>query len=179
MKLDPSLGASLDPGKWKMGLAVSQSDPGQAPLIAYAAPVRVTRPWTPERAVHAVFYALRGFTDRLPARWTIEHPRVYGGAGRAASKGDVEQLEDFAERMKRELRPLGAKVDLVRPHAWKGNVAKKVHHKRGHRALTPAERVLLQADYGDAHLDVWDAICIELWALGRTGRGGTKPAQGL
>lgn len=164
-----SLCVSVDPGKWKMGVAGSH----QA-MMVWASPVYVSRPWSQTKAVKAVLDAVEAYFGTVPPTWHIEHPQVYGGMGRAASKKDVKALEDLAGRFRRELKPLGVKVVLLRPHAWKGNVTKEVHHRRIRRALTPAEVVLLDRDYGDAHSDVWDAIGIELFALGRTGRGGTR-----
>ena len=169
MKVDPQLHAALDPGKWKMGLCLSLDG-----TLVYAAAVQVSAPWGFTKAVNAVLDAARAFNGDLPGHWTIEHPRFYGGQGRSASRKDVEDLGDLAKRLEAELKPLGVTVKLARPHEWKGNVAKPVNHRRVQRTITQREAAAMYQNYGDAHLDVWDAISIEVWALGRVGRGGTR-----
>ena len=171
----PIIGASLDPGKWKMGLAISTDG-----ALAAAGAVRVEPPWTVHRAVMAVLDSVEraGFA---PTTWTIEEPRVYRGRGEAAQKEDVKALQGVARRLKKELVPLGTTVRLYAPHAWKGNVPKDVHHRRIAKYLNRRETLLLQQDFrgegGDARLDVWDAVALELFALGRVGRGGTTNPQ--
>ncbi len=169
MKLDPQLHAALDPGKWKMGLCLSYGG-----SLVYATAVHVSAPWDFTKAVNAVLDAAVAFNGSLPSHWAIEWPRFYGGQGRSASRKDVEALGDLAKRLEAELKPLGATVVLARPHEWKGNVAKRVNHRRVQRAMTQVEIAAVWQDYGDAHLDVWDAISIEMWSLDRVGRGGTR-----
>jgi hypothetical protein len=144
--------------------------------------VRVTKPWSFNKAVIAVNRAIgrrhlwgphRGDIEAL----TIEHPRVYPGMGRLGSAKDVEKLGDLAKRLKATFKPTGIDVDLVRPSAWKGQVPKPVHHKRVRAELDERELALLEGPtvgFGDAEGDVWDAVGIELFKLGRLGRGGTR-----
>ena len=93
----PVIGASLDPGKWKMGLAISTDG-----ALAAAVAVRVEPPWTVHRAVMAVLDSVEraGFA---PTTWTIEEPRVYRGRGEAA-RDDSASLR--APRLEGE-RPKG------------------------------------------------------------------------
>ncbi len=164
--------ASLDPGVWKMGLAISRL--AGPPHIEHACAVRVEPPWTLHAAVEAVLGTTQRLLGGLPQHWAIEHPRVYPGMGRVASSNDVEKLGDLAKLLAAEIRPLGCKVRLVRPEAWKGQMPKPVYHRRMAKYLTPSELPLLDAAYGDARLDVLDAIGIELFATGRCGRGAKR-----
>lgn len=160
---------SLDPGQWKMGLAVSEGG-----IITAAYAVRVSgKEWSYPLAVNAITCAAK-LDGPLPVQWTIEHPQVYAGQGRCASADDVKKLEKLAESVRSDLKLLGAPAKLVRPARWKGNVPKRVHHRRIAKRLSPSELALFNADYGDAVLDVRDAIALELYALGRVGRGGTR-----
>ena len=151
-----------------MGLAMSAYG-----VLIHASVVTVEPPWSQHRAVTAVQTAVdqSGYN---PLRWAIEKPRVYGNRGEAAQKKDVEALGNLAKALRGELVPLGAKVKLWEPHAWKGNVPKAVHHRRARKLLAPAELALLDQDFGDGVLDVWDAVALELFATGRCGRGGTR-----
>jgi len=163
-------GVSLDPGKWKMGLCLSHQG-----TITHAMPVHVVGPWSVELAAKSVFAVVEDALGFVPLNWTIEHPRVYPGQGRVASAENVEELEDLAKGLKGYLKPLGAKVVLARPATWKGQVPKEVHHRRVMRELSQAEQLLVEAwEDHPAHLDVLDAVGIELWALGRVGRGGVR-----
>ncbi len=65
----------------------------------------------------------------------------------------------------------GAGAVKVFPRDWKGNVPKKVMARRIDRSLDPAERRVLAACLVDVPKDlqhnVWDAVGIGLWHLGR------------
>ncbi len=160
----------LDLGKWKMGLALTDSTRTVAVAVRVAG-----KPWTPIAAVNAIFKALLEL-PHAPDRTHIhiEKPQHYGGS-KAALQRDANLLSDLADRVKRELVPLGYTVTLLRPHEWKGNVKKPVHHRRVRRVLSKPEIAVLEAeDYGDAQADVWDAVGLALFGAGRTGRGGTR-----
>ena len=174
--------ASLDPGVWKMGLAISVDG-----VITEAHAVRVDRCllWSFAAAINAVVDAAKLDLDpqrardltwhgALPSHWTIENPQVYPSVGKVGSAADVKKLEDLAGNLARDLRSFSCKTKLVRPNAWKANVPKRTHHRRIRKYLTPEELVIFDVDYGDAVLDVRDAVALELFALGRVGRGGTR-----
>jgi hypothetical protein len=160
------ISVALDPGKWKMGLAVFHDG-----VLRVACPVRVLkgRPWSETDAVNAVLRA----APEGAVRWDIERPQVYRNTGRSSVQDDVEALTHLVDRLAHELRPLGAEVHLHAPYAWKRSVPKKVHHRRLKAALSPKEAALL-VGLGDASLDVWDAVGIGLFALGRVGVGGSR-----
>jgi hypothetical protein len=156
-----------------MGLVVLRELPCEAEgeaLLALA--VRIEKPWDETRAVNAILSLVE---DLGPLHWHVELPQVYKGKGRSAVQKDVELLTQLSERLGRELRPLGHEVTFYRPHAWKGNVPKSVHHRRLRRAMTSAEKAAMDdGDFGDAQLDVWDAAGLALLGAGRTGVGGRR-----
>lgn len=162
----------IDPGKWKMGLAVD----GEHVLSALA--VRVEGPWTETAAVNAVYEGLQALraegADLHHAHVHIEEPRHYG-KGKGALKVDVDQLEALAKRLKVELVALGYTVTLYRPSEWKGQVSKPVHHRRLRRAMKKHEIAYMEdKDFGNAQADVWDAVGLAFFGSGRTGLGGTR-----
>jgi hypothetical protein len=64
----------------------------------------------------------------------------------------------------------------VRPHRWKGNVPKDIHHRRVLAALHPLELLgpgmVIDPDSPTTYQpDAADAIGLGAWALGRTDRG--------
>lgn len=67
-------------------------------------------------------------------------------------------------------------VHLYRPREWKGNVPKSIHHPRLVLALTGTEREIV---HSAAHAagknnakEVWDAVGLALFHLGRISRDG-------
>lgn len=111
----------------------------------------------------------------------IEKPQVYPHTG-AKEANDLIDLAIMVGEYKRELGPDG--VELVRPHAWKGNTPKHVHHNRVRRVLLPPELTLLgpaleylaacekateglrKPPTGRWH-NLLDAVGLGLWKLGR------------
>lgn len=90
---------------------------------------------------------------------------------RTATHANVTRLRRTATEVYRAVAAGRADVTRheVAPFAWKGQVPKHVHHARIERVLAPAERRLAR---GLDH-NVWDAIALGLFAVGRVGRGGT------
>ncbi len=163
----------LDLGKWKMGIAAVDGDDAIAGVVRVPAGT-----WEQTSGINAILAGLQGLRAR---GWSLHHAHVhveqpvhYGGA-KAALQKDAELLEKLADRLLSELRPLGYEVRLYRPHAWKGNVPKPVHHRRIRRALSRGALDALEArDYGNAQADVWDAVGLALFGAGKLGRGGAR-----
>lgn len=106
----------------------------------------------------------------------IEIPQDY--AGRSAPRQDLARMRAVAvelHRARAKWWPFVVPGRTREPHpsAWKGNVPKEVHRERIAALLDPAERALLGPLEGDH--DVWDAVGLGLWVVGRAGRGGTRP----
>lgn len=104
-------------------------------------------------------------------RTIIEVPHVYPAS---KSKGDPNDLIKLAVRVgeyKRYCETLGPPVELVEPAAWKGQLSKEIHHARGAKKVTSGEAATWQSALAGlskkAQLDVSDAVCLGLWALGR------------
>ena len=122
--------------------------------------------------------AVRGGVDgALPQAWLVEVPHLRGD--QHAKRRGVDALRRTLAYL-RKRRPPGSTWRQVRPHAWKGNVPKAIHHARtlAHLRPTEVERVaagaLDPAAEGYQH-DTADAVALGAWAIGRIGRGGTRP----
>lgn len=66
----------------------------------------------------------------------------------------------------------GVRVVTVPPVRWKGTLSKATTEARVRKALTPAEAARLPNVAKSVAHNMFDAIGIGLWALGRFGRGG-------
>lgn len=105
----------------------------------------------------------------------IEKPQVYRAA---QSKGDPNDLITLAIRVgeyKEFFQHRADRVDLVTPAVWKGQVPKPVHHRRIDSKLTTEERMVVgMAKVSEAKKhNVWDAVGLGLFYLGRTRVGAT------
>ncbi len=120
--------------------------------------------------------ALGGGVDPgWPWAWLVEAPHLRGD--QHAQRSGVDALRRTIAFL-RERRPRSSTWRTVRPHRWKGNVPKPVHHRRIAAALTKAELAvlspgLLDPDAPGYQHDTADGIALGAWGLGRTGRGGT------
>ncbi len=97
------------------------------------------------------------FVVEVPQKYSIQRKKLHG----------VDALENVIDELRERLRK--CLVAAFKPRIWKGNVPKKVHHRRLRSVLTPDE---LKAVAANADHNVWDAIGLGLFATGRTRRGG-------
>jgi hypothetical protein len=113
--------------------------------------------------------------DNLPysAHWVFERPRKYTRF--AAAHKDLDRLLKMNATFQRRVRKAGGIITEVYPQDWKGNVPKEIHHRRIQSVLS-AEEAALVAGPGDSEYDhnLYDAVALGLWHLGRTLRGGTR-----
>jgi len=88
-------------------------------------------------------------------------------------KGDQNDLIDLS-LLGGRLSALAETLTLVRPGTWKGQVPKSVLAKRARATLGPGELQAFKRGVTgvakSAHHNVWDAVGIGLWRLGRSGR---------
>lgn len=94
----------------------------------------------------------------------IEQPQTY--AGRAA-KGDANDLIKLANLVG-ALSMLADEVELVTPAKWKGQAPASVVEARCRKKLTDVEKLRIELPRNIKHrTDVWHAIGLGLWKLGR------------
>lgn len=91
----------------------------------------------------------------------IEEPTIYPHS--KARPADVMALQLKVGELKGRFEAAGCRVELVQPRTWKRQVPKPIHHIRIRKALTDAERALVEGQRGD----VLDAVGLGLWKLGR------------
>lgn len=111
------------------------------------------------------------FVDRgaaaTPDYVVIERPQVYRAA---ASKGDPNDLITLAIQVgeyKQFFERRGARVVFYRPSEWKGQLPKKVHHRRVWDVLDDVERSIVgvagdRVPAGDRH-NLMDAVALGKW----------------
>lgn len=190
---DPHLLVAFDLGKWKVGSAVSLVDPaaGMTRLIGaetHVLPKKDNKEWDAKDMAAVVAEAIPlASTMMIPIIFVCEWPMKY--KDKRSKHKDIETLHKVGYALETALDMRFAERYL--PGQWKGNVPKPAHRRRIVRELTPSERTLLYAhlaaevfdkdatkarawaDSAAAH-DMWDAIGINLFATGRTRRGGTR-----
>jgi hypothetical protein len=98
----------------------------------------------------------------------IEKPQVY-----QSMKVDPGDLIDLAIVVGRIIGLSGREVTLYKPSQWKGQTPKAIHHERIKKLLSADElsRVVLPKAKKTLGHNVWDAIGLGLFHLGRAGRG--------
>ena len=149
---------SIDPGVRYLALAYWRAQT----LVSVA----VVRGGTPARLAAAA-----GLWAPYAARIAVEWPRSY--RGRRAPERDLEGLRRAVvatEVWYRANSPLEPTIRRYYPSTWKGQVPKRVHRSRIDRELTQNEK----NRSGAYQSDIWDAIGIGLFALGRVGVGGAR-----
>ncbi len=145
---------AVDPGKRHNAYAVAEN--GALCLCGL---------WQDESA-RELFYKTNALQlDRL----VIEKPRVYAGK----AKGDNNDLIEVSIRA----GAIGAGCEMtlfVVPSRWKGQKSKTVTRKQAKAELSVAELAIVERKLSSLpskrHNDVWDAIGILLWGLGRLGK---------
>lgn len=142
---------AVDPGAKYLGWAVFSGDP---PALALAC---------------CGFMSIADLPDCWwrPDELVVEVPQIYP---QRAWKGDPNDLVNVALAAGIVIGRVRCKKVLTpRPHQWKGNVPKAIHHKRVIACLSVEERVVLNAAYIPASKkhNCIDAVGLGLWALKR------------
>lgn len=105
-----------------------------------------------------------------PGDCVIEMPVVRNilSAGSKGDPNDLILLAVLCGAIAHDQLVSDARVTLVKPEEWKGQTPKDITTERAKSRLSPSEiaRVQLPSAAGLAH-NVWDAIGIGLWAIGR------------
>lgn len=115
----------------------------------------------------SIFEALHDFAEKLgPVDiLAIEKPQVY-----RLSKGDPNDLIDVARVVgAAEYLWRASELREYRPHTWKGNAKKEAVEGWICKRLDSTETLRADRDmeYGRLNHNIWDAIGIGMYALGR------------
>jgi hypothetical protein len=86
--------------------------------------------------------------------------------------GDVLMCARRAGGYEALCRNAGMRVETVPPVRWKGTLSKALTKNRARAALTAAELERIPPVPKSTAHNMYDAIGLGLWALGRFGRGG-------
>lgn len=111
------------------------------------------------------------------------HPRIYPGYQAVILEipdrvepgiplKDVLTCARRAGKIERDAEREMIHLEVVPPVRWKGTLSKATTEARVRKALTPVEAARLPNVAKSVAHNMFDAIGIGLWALGRFGRGG-------
>ena len=140
----------LDPGARKCGVALFQ----HGGLVA-AATLQATND---EMLPHLLILWVRDHGASETVKAVVEEPVSYRYK-RSAHK-DIARLQALIDALPYEFT-------RYTPHAWKGNTPKTIHHKRVQEKM--GYPLFWWRDLGH---DARDAVCLGLYHLGETGKGG-------
>lgn len=107
--------------------------------------------------------------NMYPEVVVIERPRINAAThGSKADPDDLIKLAILCGAISEAFRQRRCTVLFIKPDAWKGQLPKEVTTARAVARLSDAEmsRVVLPSAAGLQH-NVWDAVGIGLWAVGR------------
>lgn len=100
----------------------------------------------------------------------IEKPRVYDGQHQKGDQRDIVDLAILVGALTQALAPSAKVVLHVEPSGWKGQTPKAVTEARARAALAEDELAAVELPSAKSlHHNVWDAVGIGLWRLGRMG----------
>jgi len=146
---------SIDPGKRACGVAIWTV--GEKSSLVWCGLIK-QRDGDPLLLARKILKKTNGFCV-----YFLEDPQFYPHKRKA--HGDLRSLQKVVKFLEMEgARPMVK----VKPVGWKGNLPKPVHHKRILQHLNQKEKKLVPEDH-----NVRDAVALGLFAIGRTGKGGT------
>lgn len=161
LMIDPSLSATgmaiFDPATVGHRLSLAQLVRGPARIDALA-----------DRCA-AVVYGIVAFTPGVVSHVIIERPRVHVAThGSKADPDDLIKLAVLCGAIAQAFVTRGATVRFIKPDSWKKQMTKEVTTARAVARLGDDEmaRVQLPSAQSLQH-NVWDAVGIGLWAVGR------------
>ena len=170
---------AIDPGKWHCGVAVGRDVSPRYFELVSAHTVRIPK-GSALRAARLADIVWGHCSEYLftedHVSFVAEGQQSYpGGSGK---EDDLDALRETNDAIETRIRHVVAfdrapTFRRVRPHAWKGNVGKTIHHARIYRALGRAELAHLTGQPPADFPDTWDAVGLLLFAARRVGRGGT------
>lgn len=116
-----------------------------------------------------VVEGISAMLPELPDLVVIERPRINAAThGSKADPDDLIKLAILCGAIAQAFQQRAMTVLFIEPAAWKGQLPKEVTTARAVARLSDAEmsRVVLPSAAGLQH-NVWDAVGIGLWAVGR------------
>jgi len=97
-----------------------------------------------------------------------ELPQVYSTAQQKGRQSDLIDLAVVCGAIGQVASDHGLPTRFINPRVWKGQTPKDITTARAQVELTPDERVRVKLPkQGSLHHNVWDAIGIGLWGVGR------------
>jgi hypothetical protein len=143
---------AIDPGVKMLGVA-RFNDAGEC---IYAHVLRVKSLWSVRLDLHCL--------SAPEEHCVVECPQVYQAK---FSKGDPNDLVNVA-LVAGACASAFVSVDIVRPHEWKGNIPKAVHHRRVMRdAPEFVQRSIAAIKQTTLRHNAIDAYALGLWYLER------------
>ncbi len=144
---------------------------GSAEVITFlAVDPGISTGWAQINASGVLIACGRGQKFPPCVRAIIELPQVYRAAASPTRPEDLITLAVRVGQYKERLEVAGARVELVQPASWKGQVPKKIHHPRILAALPaadlPAMRAGLRGLTEKQAEDVFDAVGLVKWGWG-------------
>lgn len=161
---------SIDPGLRGVGLAAWHDRELASARYVVEAQQR-TQPHDALHMVHCVreaaFDAVKGPRMALPTIVVIEKPKVYATQHQKGDQRDLIDLAVLIGAVVSVLAPIADRVELVEPWQWKGQAPKQVIASRAAAALGEEELARVELPSLSRAHNVWDAVGIGLWRLGR------------
>lgn len=167
----PYLVATLDPATTRVGLCIGHPD-------GRVIEARTLRGRTPAATMKAAMTRVRKTATALglTVAWVVEEPQRYDT--RRAAHSDLDGLDVQVGVLRRGRGPRET-LTMTRPHGWKGNVPKAVHHARLIDVVGARWRGVVDPDADAYDNDAADAVGLLLWACGVVGRGGVLTRRRL
>lgn len=168
---------AIDPSLADTGVAVLRAiKPGQPHQVQYARLAAQTATTDILSArVDRMVATVRGVAHSVlidpPHAVIIELPRIHVVTrGGKADPADIIRLAVLVGALCQHWTQVGSIVRLIEPADWKGQTPKDVTEKRCRAILTESEfRVIDLPGAKTKQHNVWDAIGIGLWSIGRYG----------
>jgi len=100
----------------------------------------------------------------------IEKPKIYDAQHQKGDQRDIVDLAVLVGALTQALAPYTQAILHVEPWQWKGQTPKSVTEARARAALSSDELAAVDLPRAEKlQHNVWDAIGIGLWRLGRMG----------
>lgn len=98
----------------------------------------------------------------------IEFPRIYPAASQKGDQNDLLELARVCGRIEQAALAEGHTVEMIYPRDWKGTIDADVMVDRIQDRLGEGETAMVTLPSAKSlHDNVWDAVGIGLWKLGR------------